>query len=190
MGDLGIATPRDRVCAIADLDRDLVDDAAGAPAHHENTVRQDHRLDEVMRDEERRLAGVLQRAGKLLLQDDPGLRVDRGEGLVEQEHGRIDRERSREGRSLAHAAGELMRVLRLEARKAKALQESMRLALRLARIALADLHSERDVLGDAAPGKEQVLLQHEGDMRDSARGWVRHRQRPPRASAARGPRRC
>ena len=55
----------------------------------------------------RRLEGLRQ----VLLQHHPGLRVERGERLVEQQHVRIDGERARQRRALAHAAGQLVRIV-------------------------------------------------------------------------------
>ncbi len=57
------------------------------------------------------LLRVLQRLREIVLQHDAGLRVDRRERLVEQQHGRIDRERARQRHALAHAAGQLMRIV-------------------------------------------------------------------------------
>jgi NitT/TauT family transport system ATP-binding protein len=57
---------------------------------------------------------ALDAQNKVLLQDHLGLRVERRERLVHQQHQRIDRERARERRALAHAAGELVRVVIFE----------------------------------------------------------------------------
>ncbi len=64
-----------------------------------------------MGDEQRGLAGLLQRLRQVALQHHAGLRVDRRERLVEQQHVRIDRERARQRHALAHAAGQLVRIV-------------------------------------------------------------------------------
>ena len=64
-----------------------------------------------MRDQQRGLARAFEGLRELALQHHPGLRVDGRERLVEQEHGRVDRERARERHALAHAARQLVRIV-------------------------------------------------------------------------------
>jgi hypothetical protein len=66
---------------------------------------------EIVRDEQDRFAGGSPEIEELVLHQVAGLDVQRGEGLVHEEDGRIDDERLRELRALAHAAGELVRVV-------------------------------------------------------------------------------
>ena len=53
-----------RIVAIADLDGDLLDDPARPLAHHQDAVAERHRLDEIVGDEQRRLAGLATRCGR------------------------------------------------------------------------------------------------------------------------------
>jgi len=64
-----------------------------------------------VRDQQRGLARAFEGLRELALQHHPGLRVDGRERLVEQEHGRVDRERARERHALAHAARQLVRIV-------------------------------------------------------------------------------
>ena len=54
-------------------------------------------------------------AQQFLLQHLAGLRVERGERLVHQQHRRVHRERADEADALLHAAGELIGIVLLEA---------------------------------------------------------------------------
>ena len=154
----------ERIVAVGDVDRDLVDDAAGPPAHHQHAVGQRHRLEQIVGDQQRGLAGALERLRQLALQHHAGLRVDRRERLVEQQHRRIDRERARQRHALAHAAGQLMRIVAGEFRELEVLQQRLRAPLPLGRGDALDFDAEHHVLGDRPPRQQQVLLQHEGDM--------------------------
>ena len=83
---------RHRIVAVRQVDRDFLDDAAGPLAHHQDAVRHDHRFHQIMGDQQggdrRRCDGLR----KALLQDELGLRVERGERLVEQHDRRLDRQ--------------------------------------------------------------------------------------------------
>ena len=65
---LGVLPPRDRVVALRQLDRDLVDDAAGAAAHHQHAVGQRDGLEQIVGDQQRGLAGALERLRQFALQ--------------------------------------------------------------------------------------------------------------------------
>ena len=107
-----------------------------------------------------RLSG--ERIGKPLLKVGARDRVERAEGLVEQQHGAAGQQRAQERHALAHAAGQLGWADALELREAEALEQRGGAAARLrARHALA-LERERGVAERVAPGKQQVLLGHVG----------------------------
>ena len=57
---------------------------SGPVRHHQDTVRQLHRLGDVVRDEQRRLTEFLLYLQNLITKEKPGLLVERGEGLVHQ----------------------------------------------------------------------------------------------------------
>src|SRR3546814_13586650 len=102
---------RYRVFATRNLDDNLFDDAAGPLAHYQDTVGQRDRLDQIMGNEQCRLAGFGQRAAEILLQYHLGLRVQRRERLIHQQHLGVDGQRAGERRALAPAARELVRVM-------------------------------------------------------------------------------
>ena len=111
---------------------DLGDDAARARRHHDHAVGQVERLLDVVGHEQRRARLRLERLGEPRLHLRAGERVERGEGLVEQQQRPAGEERAQEGDALAHAAGELVGGRALEARQAEALEERRRAAARLA----------------------------------------------------------
>ena len=118
----------------------------GPAAHHQHAVGQGDRLLQIVGDQQRGLAGALERLRQLALQHHAGLRVDRRERLVEQQHGRIDRERARQRHALPHAAGELVRVVAGEFRELEVLQERLRAPPALVGGDALDLDAEHHVL--------------------------------------------
>ena len=99
-----IASPCQRIVALRQVDRHLLDDAAGPRAHHKHAVGERDRFGEIVGDQQRGLAGARERAREVALENHAGLRVDGRKRLVEQQHARIDREGTGERRALAHAA--------------------------------------------------------------------------------------
>ncbi len=165
LADARIAPAHDRLVAVGKIHADLFDDRPRPLAHDEDAVRERDRLDEVVGDEKRGLPFGRERLREVLLQDHLGLRVERRERLIQEQHQRIDRERARERRALAHAARELVRVVRLESREVALREQRRRFLAALGRRHAAELEAELGVLADGAPGKQQILLQHEGDVR-------------------------
>ena len=117
---------------------------------------------------------------EVLAEDHPGLLVERAERLVHQERAGFQAERAGQRRALAHAAGELRRIVAHEVLEPDRLQRLPRARLLLGLRHALEHHAELDVLDDRAPGKQRVLLEHEGDV-------VGQRRRAP---ACRGPRPC
>ena len=83
---------------------------AAALAHHGDPVADPHGLLDVVGDEHDRLADGLLQAQELRLQPLADDRVDRGERLVHQQHGRVPAQRPGDAGALALATGELVRV--------------------------------------------------------------------------------
>src|SRR5262245_17103164 len=94
--------------------RDLLD-AARARRHHHDSIREGDGLHEVVSDEHDGLARARPERQELLLQEQPGLRVEWPERLVHEHEGRVVEERASDVRPLAHPAGQLVRVVVLEA---------------------------------------------------------------------------
>ncbi len=85
--------------------------------------------------------------------------VQRGEGLVHQQDGRVDGQRAGEVRPLLHAAGELVRVVLLEAAQPDHLDQWLARRLASARGDLAALEAVADVPGHREPGEQRRVLE-------------------------------
>ena len=116
-----------------------------------------------MRDVEDRLAGPLPNEEQLLLHELARLRVESRKGLVHQEHRRVHGEGARDPDTLAHAAGELVRVLRLEAGESRERDGVARPRHALARAHTQLLQPELDVRLHGSPREQRELLEdHRG----------------------------
>ena len=101
-----------------------------------------------------------QMAEQLVLQRLAGLRVERGERLVHQQHVRLVGEAAGDRDALLHAAGQLVRVAVGEAGEADELEHLAGAArARLRRPTALDLEAELDVGLRGAPGEQRVLLE-------------------------------
>ena len=85
-----------------------------ALVEHDDAIGELHRFVLIMRDEDGRQSGLLVHVAQPAAQILAHARVERAEGLVEQQHARLDGERARERHALALAAGELRRIARAE----------------------------------------------------------------------------
>ena len=92
-----------------------------------------------------------------------GLRVDGGERLVHQDHGRIVGERADQRRALAHAAGQLVRIVALEAGEPDGADQH--LGMRPGLVVEPALHLDRKqhVVDGGAPRQQVVVLRHVAD---------------------------
>ena len=92
-------------------------------AHHDDLVGDLHRLLLVVRDDHRRRVRLVVEAAEPVAQLGPHAGVERAERLVEEEHGRIDRERAGEPHPLPLPAGELCGVALREPLELNELQQ-------------------------------------------------------------------
>ena len=129
-------------------------DAAGLRRHHHGAVAQQQRFLDGMGDVDHGLAGLLPDAHQFGLQDGAVLRIERGERLVHQQHGRIGDESARDGAALAHAAGELVRKVVAEFCQPDQLERGLDARRLLGRRHAAGEQAEADIAGDAHPGKQ------------------------------------
>ena len=144
-------------------DGELAHDAGGARRQHVDAVREADRLAHVMGHEQRGPAAGLPALLEPALHLDPGEGVERAEGLVEQHHAPLLHDGPEERRALAHAAGELRRIVPLETGEAELREErSDAGAGRTPRHAL-HLEPEGHVVDDPPPGHQRVALRHEGE---------------------------
>ena len=100
----------ERVARPGEANRHLALHGPGMRAHDDYAIRQIHGLGHVVGHIDHRLAGFPPHFREQPLHLVPGERIERGEGLVHQQHGRIVCERARDGDPLLHAAGQMMRV--------------------------------------------------------------------------------
>ena len=92
------------------VDRDHVADAAGTARQHDDAVGEAGGLLEIVGDVDARALLARPDGQKVLHQELARLRVEGGQGLVEQQHGRPHHQRAGDADALAHAAGELLGI--------------------------------------------------------------------------------
>ena len=86
-----------------------------------------------------------------------------------QQHVGVDRERAGEADALAHAAGELVRILLLEAGEPDLGDVAAGDVLALGLGDAAQLEPEGDVAQHRRPGHQREILEHEGALGAGAR---------------------
>src|SRR6185312_16708655 len=142
-------------------DRHDLLDASRPARQHDDAVGKIHRLVDLVRDEQHRLAALVPDAQKLGLHDLAGLGVERREGRVHQQDLWIDRERACEIDALPHAARKLTRIITLEAAEPDQAQQGEDALLDLGAGLAADLEADHGVGQDSAPGQQIVGLEDE-----------------------------
>ena len=106
------------------------------------------------------LAGAIEDAQQLFLHDDLGLRVERGERLVHQQDRPLHDQCARQGDALAHAAGQLPGQVAFEAAQSDRGNQRAGALMTRGLGHAAHLQAERDIVDDAAPGKQVEILPH------------------------------
>ena len=99
---------------------------------------------------------------QLDLHDVAGLRVERGERLVHQQHVRIGGERPCQADTLLHAAGEFVRVVAFEAGEPDHVDQAAADLAALVGGHALELEAELDVVLHGAPRQQPELLEHHG----------------------------
>src|SRR5439155_11813916 len=84
-------TPRADVAWMRDVDLYDLADPGGTGRHHDDAVGKLHRLLDIVRDEQDRLALGLPNSQQLAAHDEAGNRIERPERLVQKQHVRIHR---------------------------------------------------------------------------------------------------
>ena len=135
--------------------------ASRARRQHRDAVAEVERLLDVVGDEHDGARLLDQTVGQPLLHLGARDRVERSERLVEQQHRLAGQQRSRKGDALAHAAGELTWTGRGELAETELLEHRQRLPARLAARGARQLQRQRRVVERAAPGQQQVVLEHQ-----------------------------
>ena len=135
-------------------------DAPRAPGHHQHPIAEEHRLVDAVGDEEHGLSGGSAKSHQLFLQGQPRHGIDRGEGLVHQDHVGIGGPGARHGHALAHAARQLVRVALLEAGEPGQLDQAGDRALALDARHAGDLETVANVAAHRTPRQDRQLLEH------------------------------
>ena len=142
-------------------------DVAGIAAQHDDAIGQQHRFFDVVGHDEDRLGGhgllgpqLQQFAAQVL----GGEHVEGGEGLVHEEHFRLDDQGARKADALPHAAGKLLGIGRLKAVEAHRVEHLHAAVVALGRGDAAGLQRSFDVFKHREPGKERKALEDDGDV--------------------------
>ena len=143
-----------------DVDRDLLLDPARPRGHHVDHVAEEHRLVDVVGDEQHGLVALLPDAEQHLLHQRARLAVERAERLVHQQDLGVVGERAGERHALAHAARELLGIGVLEALEPDLPMKPVRDPPPLGGGHAAQLEPELDVAPDGQPGEQRVALEH------------------------------
>lgn len=117
-----------------------------------------------MRDEDDGLAGALPDAPQLVLEGLAGLRVERRERLVHQQHVRVVGQRAGDRDALAHPAGEFVGVPVLEAGEADEVQELSGPVRSFTAWDAGRLQPEFDVAERRPPRQQGVLLEDDAPV--------------------------
>jgi hypothetical protein len=122
------------------------------------------------------LAVVLPDLQELLLQNEPGLGIERAERLIEQQDLRIGDEGAGDAHALSHADGQLVRPVMEESLQADLDDEVPGLLFRLGAGHVLQTQPEGHVGEDVVPGEEAVVLEDQGrpEFRSLRRRSVEH----------------
>ena len=143
---------------LVDLDRasDLLDQAV---LHDDQAVGDRHRLELVVRHEDGRDVQPLLELPDLLAHDEPQVRVEVGEGLVEEQDLRFEAERPGKGDALLLAAGELVDHPVPEGLQFDHLEQFVDPRRDLLLRPLVDLQAVPDVFRHGHVGEQGVVLE-------------------------------
>jgi len=158
------ATPGDRP-GPGKIDVDDGLDTARVRAEHDHAIRHRDGLEEIVGDEDHRLAVPFPDAQKLVLQDQLGLGVEGTERLVHQYDVGIDGEGARQRDPLPHALRQLAGIAGLEPLKADDAQELPGPLPALPHRPAPQLEPELHIGKRRAPGQERVAREHVANSR-------------------------
>jgi hypothetical protein len=129
--------------------------------HHRDTIRDDHRLPLIVGNVDHRDPGLLMDAADLEPHLFSQVRIEVGEGFIEEQGVRLDHERAGQGHSLLLAARELMRVAPLISRESYQLHDRVHAPLDLPGLQSTHLQAKGYILKDGHMRPERVALEHE-----------------------------
>ena len=154
------------VARLRQIDLDLGDHPARIGGEDEDTVAHQHRLLDVVGDEQDRAdrhASLRPQVEQVGAQGLGGQHVEGREGLVHQEDRRLDHQGAGEADALAHAAGELLGIGVFKAVEADQVDRRQCPPAPLLGGNAARLEAQFDILLHRQPGEEGEALEHHGD---------------------------
>ena len=140
----------------------------GIAPQHDDAVRQQHRLFDVVGHQKDRLGRnrlLLPQLQQFAAQVLRRQHVERGERLVHEQHLRLDHQRARKSDPLPHAARELLRIGRLEAVQTDRVEDLHAAPALLRRLHPARLQRRFDVFQHGQPGEQREALEDDRDVR-------------------------
>ena len=156
---------RSRGCG--ELHAEIGADVAGIAAQHDDAIGQQHGFFNVVGHDEDGLGGhgllgpqLQQFAAQVLGRQ----HVESGEGLVHEEHFRLDDQSAGKADALAHAAGEFLGIGGLEAVQADRVEHLHAALAALVGDDAAGLQRGFDIFKHREPGKEREALEDDGDV--------------------------
>jgi len=132
-------------------------------AHQHNAVGQQYRLVDVVRDHEDRLPGGLHNGEQFVLYGAACQRIERPEGLVEQQHLRLNGEGARNAHTLLHASGQFRGLpvcCVAQAHHVEIFKAVLAHTLSGPR-RIPGAHAEGDIFQRAQPRKKRMSLEHD-----------------------------
>ena len=140
--------------------RGFVDLLDPSLVHHCNPMRQGQGFGLIVRHVDEGDADFLLQIDQLDLHFLAQLRVERGQRLVEQQHGRMGDQRARDGHPLLLAAGKLVRIALAEARQSDIFERLLHLAGNRRRRRLRHLQWKRNVALHRHMRKQRIALEY------------------------------
>ncbi len=166
--DRGCVEVGDRARTL-DGDRDVGDHSARTRRHHDDAVGNEDRLGDAVGDHHDRRGRSLPQPEELEVEALAGQRIERAERLVEQEHVRLERERTCEGDPLARATRELGRPRRDDRRvEPDEIGQAVEAFPPAPGVPAGELERVGDVGGRRPPRQQPRLLEYETDPRVGA----------------------
>ena len=142
---------------------DDLHEAAGTRRHGADAVGQHGRLVERVGDQQHGGAGAPPQPQHLVAHQQPRLRVERAERLVEQDEARLQHQGAGDADALAHAAGKLRRIGAGEVLQPHEGERIVDPAAHFGVRHAAAAQAEGGIVVDGQPGKAGVLLEDDAD---------------------------
>lgn len=157
--------PEAHVAFLGKVQTAVQPDQPAASSQHDGAVGQEGRLGNGVRDEDDRHPAAAPEIAQLLLQPEAGDLVQRGEGLIEKKQARFCDQRTGQGGTHPHSAGQLSRIPHLGVTEPNLFESGA-----CAGVAFHAAHAHQfqwqgGVVEYRPPGKQVCVLEHEGRLK-------------------------